>query len=85
MLFDRHEVGGSMTGGRGRIDVIADQNGSSGKQQAVVGCRRSPVQGMVIFVTLGDPNDPTRLPEFYKSSFRYLAELGIPTLRDRNC
>ena len=35
MLFDRHEMGGSMTGGRGRIDVIANQNGSSGKQQAV--------------------------------------------------
>ena len=35
MLFDRHEMGGSLTGGRGRIDVIANQNGSSGKQQAV--------------------------------------------------
>ena len=35
MLFHRHEMGGSMTGGRGRIDVIANQNGSSGKQQAV--------------------------------------------------
>ena len=35
MLFDRHEMGGSMTGPRGRIDVIANQNGSSGKQQAV--------------------------------------------------
>jgi hypothetical protein len=35
MLFDRHEMGGSMAGGRGRIDVIANQNGSSGKEQAV--------------------------------------------------
>jgi len=25
MLFDRHEMGGSMTGRRGRIDVITDQ------------------------------------------------------------
>ena len=33
MLFDRHEVGGSMTGGR--IDVIADQNSSSGSEQTV--------------------------------------------------
>src|SRR5687768_8503272 len=35
MFFDRHEMGGSLTGGRGRIDVIADQNGSSGNQQAI--------------------------------------------------
>jgi hypothetical protein len=35
VLFDRHEMGGSMTGARGRIGVIANQNGSSGKQQAV--------------------------------------------------
>ena len=35
VLFDRHEMGGSMTGRRGRIDVIANQNSSSGKQQAV--------------------------------------------------
>jgi hypothetical protein len=37
-------------------------------------------QGMVIFVPPGDPSDPTRLPEFYDSTFRYLTELGIPTL-----
>jgi hypothetical protein len=35
MLFGGHEVGGSITGGRGGIDVIANQNGSSGNQQAV--------------------------------------------------
>ena len=28
-------MGSSLTGGRRRIDVIANQNGSSGKQQAV--------------------------------------------------
>jgi len=37
-------------------------------------------QGMVIFVPPGEPSDPTRLPEFYDSTFRYLTELGIPTL-----
>jgi hypothetical protein len=37
-------------------------------------------QGMVIFVPPGDPSDPTRLPEFYDSTFRYLTEIGIPTL-----
>ncbi|MBI5115839.1 DUF2075 domain-containing protein [Candidatus Poribacteria bacterium] len=35
-------------------------------------------QGMVIFVPTGDPSDPTRSPEFYDSTFRYLAGLGIP-------
>ncbi|HEY7165505.1 MAG TPA: DNA/RNA helicase domain-containing protein [Candidatus Binatia bacterium] len=35
-------------------------------------------QGMVIFVPSGDPSDPTRSPEFYDSTFNYLAELGIP-------
>lgn len=37
-------------------------------------------QGMIIFVPEGDRSDPTRLPEFYDSTFRYLAELGIPVL-----
>lgn len=37
-------------------------------------------QGMVIFVPPGDTNDPTRLPEFYDSTFRFLTELGIPVL-----
>ena len=35
MLFDRHEMGRSMTGGRRRIDVIANQNTSAGNEQAV--------------------------------------------------
>lgn len=37
-------------------------------------------QGMIIFVPEGDPSDPTRLPEFYDSTFHYLTELGIPEL-----
>lgn len=37
-------------------------------------------QGMVIFVPPGDPSDPTRLPEFYDSTFKYLTDLGIPTI-----
>jgi len=35
-------------------------------------------QGMVIFVPPGDPNDPTRAPEYYDSTYQYLAGLGIP-------
>lgn len=38
-------------------------------------------QGMVVFVPPGDPNDPTRSPAFYDSTFNYLRELGIPELR----
>ncbi len=37
-------------------------------------------QGMVIFVPPGNPNDLTRSPEFYDSTFHYLTELGIPIL-----
>ena len=37
-------------------------------------------QGMMIFVPLGDLNDPTRSPEFYDSTFHYLTEIGIPAL-----
>jgi hypothetical protein len=37
-------------------------------------------QGMVIFVPPGDLNDPTRSPAYYDSTFRFLAELGIPAL-----
>ena len=37
-------------------------------------------QGMAIFVSPGDPNDPTRLPEFYDSTFCYLRSLGLPVL-----
>lgn len=37
-------------------------------------------QGMVIFVPKGDSNDPTRRPEFYDTTFEYLASLGIPVV-----
>jgi schlafen family protein len=37
-------------------------------------------QGTVVFIPLGDPNDPTRLPEFYDETFNYLASIGIPVL-----
>jgi len=38
-------------------------------------------QGMIIFVPPGDSSDPTRSPEFYEPTFRYLCELGVPELR----
>jgi hypothetical protein len=34
-------------------------------------------QGMVIFIPSGDPDDPTRLPEFYDSTFKYLKSIGF--------
>ena len=34
-------------------------------------------QGMVIVVPEGDKDDPTRLPEFYDSTFNYLKEIGM--------
>ena len=37
-------------------------------------------QGMVIFVPPGDPSDPTRSPDFYDPTFRFLTGIGIPTL-----
>jgi hypothetical protein len=37
-------------------------------------------QGMVIYVPRGGYNDPTRSPEYYDSTYRYLAEVGIPDL-----
>ena len=38
-------------------------------------------QGMVVFVPPGEPTDPTRAPECYDSTFNYLSDLGISTLR----
>lgn len=38
-------------------------------------------QGMVIVVPEGDPNDPTRLPEFYDPIFEYLKGIGIQILK----
>jgi len=37
-------------------------------------------QGMVLFVPPGDPSDPTRLPEYYDETFKYLVDIGIPVL-----
>ena len=37
-------------------------------------------QGMVIFVPEGEPTDPTRSPEFYDLTFKYLTEIGIPMI-----
>ena len=37
-------------------------------------------QGMVIVVPEGDVEDPTRLPEYYDSTYQYLKELGIVEL-----
>ena len=37
-------------------------------------------QGMVIFVPPGDPFDATRAPDYYDSTFAYLAGLGMPVL-----
>lgn len=37
-------------------------------------------QGMIIFVPRGDPEDPTRAPSYYDSTFGYLSELGIPQI-----
>ena len=37
-------------------------------------------QGMVIFVPPGNRRDHTRSPEYYDQTFRYLSELGIPTI-----
>ena len=37
-------------------------------------------QGMVIVVPEGDKEDPTRLPEFYDSTYNYLKDIGIKEL-----
>ena len=34
-------------------------------------------QGMVIVVPAGDPNDPTRDPDFYDPIFDYLCRIGL--------
>jgi hypothetical protein len=38
-------------------------------------------QGMVIYVPTGNHCDPTRSPDYYDSTYQYLAGLGIPELR----
>jgi hypothetical protein len=37
-------------------------------------------QGMAIVIPEGDAADPTRSPDFYDCTFRYLREIGIPLL-----
>ncbi len=37
-------------------------------------------QGMVIVVPAGEPEDPTRHPDFYDPVYRYLVETGIPSI-----
>lgn len=37
--------------------------------------------GMVLFIPLGDVDDPARTPEFYDSTFGHLAKIGVPVLR----
>lgn len=37
-------------------------------------------QGMVIFVPQGSAGDPTRAPEIYDATYRYLADIGLPVL-----
>jgi Uncharacterized conserved protein (DUF2075) len=37
-------------------------------------------QGMVIYIPAGESHDPTRSPDFYRATYKYLADLGIPTL-----
>ena len=37
-------------------------------------------QGMVICVPEGDPNDQTRLPEFYNPIYEYLKDCGVRDL-----
>jgi hypothetical protein len=38
-------------------------------------------QGMVIYVPPGDSRDPTRSPDFYESTYHYLADIGIKEAR----
>lgn len=38
-------------------------------------------QGMVIFVPPGDPEDPTRLPEYYDGTYQLLRSVGVAALR----
>ncbi len=37
-------------------------------------------QGMVIIIPAGDPDDPTRLPEFYDDTFSYLKLIGFDVI-----
>jgi hypothetical protein len=37
-------------------------------------------QGMIIVIPRGDPDDPTRKPEFYDPTYEYLREVGLITI-----
>ena len=37
-------------------------------------------QGMIIFVPPGEPSDPTRSPEIYDSTYKFLTEVGVTAL-----
>jgi hypothetical protein len=37
-------------------------------------------QGMIVVVPDGDPTDPTRSPDYYDTTYRYLVEAGVPLL-----
>jgi len=37
-------------------------------------------QGMVVVVPEGDPEDPTRNPAFYNSTYHYLKDIGFPVI-----
>jgi hypothetical protein len=38
-------------------------------------------QGMVIYVPAGDPQDPTRPPAYYDSTYQYLKGIGLPEVK----
>lgn len=38
-------------------------------------------QGIVIFIPQGDPNNPTRLPQYYDETFAYLVRCGLKVLQ----
>lgn len=37
-------------------------------------------QGMIICIPEGNPEDPTRQPQYYDETFNYLKSLGIPEI-----
>ncbi|MBA3962199.1 MAG: DUF2075 domain-containing protein [Chthoniobacterales bacterium] len=41
-------------------------------------------QGMVIFIPPGDQRDPTRYPDFYSWTYKYLRSLGVPEVEEDN-
>lgn len=57
---------------------------STGNQRYLINAYRVLLtrarQGMVIFVPPGNRRIPTRPPEHYESTFRYLAEAGVRVL-----